>query len=247
MSFKFGKIRVLETGHNSGPWNMALDEVLMHGAKDDMPILRLYGWQPPTVSIGYFQSIDEELDIKRCEQLGIGVVRRMTGGGAVLHESELTYSFITKTYPKNIMESYSLICDPVVMGINKLGFDAKFAPLNDIVVGNRKVSGNAQTRKKGILLQHGTILLDVDVEKMFFVLRIPSEKIKDKMIKDAKARVMGLNKPFEQVASALKESFGERFGSEVIADDLTMAETEQADKLAGEKYSSDLWNWKKRP
>jgi lipoate-protein ligase A len=246
MSFKFSKIRVLETGHNSGPWNMALDEVLMYGANYDMPILRLYGWQPPTVSIGYFQSIDEELDVKKCEQMGIDVVRRITGGGAVLHESELTYSFITKIYPKNIMESYNLICDPVVMCINKLGFNSKFAPLNDIVVDNRKVSGNAQTRKKGILLQHGTILLDVDVEKMFSVLKIPSEKIKDKMIKEAKARVMGLNKPFGQVACALKESFGEKFVSEVIADALTVKETVQAKKLASDKYASDLWIWKKR-
>lgn len=246
MSFGFGKIRVLETGHNSGPWNMALDEALMYSANYDMPILRLYGWQPPTVSIGYFQSIDEEVDVKKCEQLGIDVVRRLTGGGSVLHESELTYSFITKTYPKNIMESYSLICDPVVMCINKLGFNAKFAPLNDIVVGNKKVSGNAQTRKKNTLLQHGTILLDVDVEKMFSVLRVPSEKIKDKMISDAKSRVTGLNKTFEQVACALKESFGERFGSEVISDNPTIQETEKTKKLASEKYASDPWNWKKR-
>src|SRR5215217_2330121 len=240
MSFKFSKIRTLETGYNSGAWNMALDEVLMNCINyHSMPILRIYGWRPPTVSIGYFQSMDEEVDIKRCRRMGIDVVRRITGGGAVLHESELTYSFITKIYPKNIMESYSLICDPVVMCVNKLGFNAKFAPLNDIVVDNRKVSGNAQTRKKSILLQHGTILLDVDVEKMFFVLKIPSEKIKDKMINDAKARVMGLNKTFEQVSSALKESFGEKFGSEIIADDLTMKEKEQAEKLASEKYASD--------
>ena len=60
MSFKFSKIRILETGYNSGPWNMALDEVLMYCANYDIPILRLYGWQPPAVSIGYFQSMDEE-------------------------------------------------------------------------------------------------------------------------------------------------------------------------------------------
>jgi lipoate---protein ligase len=246
VSLKFGKIRILETGHNPGPWNMALDEVLMHGANNDMPILRLYGWQPPTVSIGYFQNIDEEVDLKKCAQMGIDVVRRMTGGGAVLHDSELTYSFITNIYPKNIMESYNLICDPVVMCINKLGFNAKFAPLNDIVVDNKKVSGNAQTRKKNTLLQHGTILLGVNVEKMFSVLKIPSEKIRDKMISDAKSRVMGLNKTFEEVSWALKESFGEKFGSEIVADDPTIEETEKAKKLACEKYASDPWNWKKK-
>src|SRR5919107_4349735 len=135
MSFKFSKIRTLETGYNSGPWNMALDEVLMNCINyHSMPILRIYGWKPPTVSIGYFQSLDEEVDIKRCKQMGIDVVRRITGGGAVLHELELTYSFITNVYSKNIMESYNLICEPIVMCINKLGFNAKFALLNDIIV-----------------------------------------------------------------------------------------------------------------
>jgi lipoate-protein ligase A len=246
MSFKFSKIRILESGYDSGPWNMALDEVLMYNANYDIPILRLYGWQPPAVSIGYFQSMDEEVDVKTCKQMGIDVVRRITGGGAVLHESELTYSFITKIYPKNIMESYNLLCDPVVMCINKLGFNAKFVPLNDITVDNKKVSGNAQTRKKNILLQHGTILLDVNVEKMFSVLKVPSEKIKDKMINEAKARVMGLNKTFEQVAYNLKKSFGEKFGAEIIIDDLSIKETENAKKLASEKYASDPWNWKKK-
>ena len=246
MSFKFSKIRILETGYNSGPWNMALDEVLMYCANYDIPILRLYGWQPPTVSIGYFQSMDEEVDVKKCKQMGIDVVRRITGGGAVLHESELTYSFITKIYPKNIIESYDLICDPVVMCINKLGFNAKFAPLNDIIIDKKKVSGNAQTRKKNILLQHGTILLDVNVEKMFSVLKIPSEKINNKMINDVKARVMGLNRTFEQVAYNLKESFSEKFGAEIIADNLTMEEKENTKKLACEKYTSDPWNWKKK-
>jgi lipoate-protein ligase A len=144
------------------------------------------------------------------------------------------------------MESYNLICDPVVMSINKLGFNAKFAPLNDIVIDNKKVSGSAQTRKKNILLQHGTILLNVNVEKMFSVLKVPSEKIKDKMINDVKARVMGLNKTFEQVAFNLKESFSEKFGAEIIIDNLTKEENENTKKLAGEKYASDRWNWRKK-
>ena len=122
---------------------------------------------------------------------------------------------------------------------------AKFAPLNDIVVNNKKVSGNAQTRKKNTLLQHGTILLDVNVEKMFSVLKVPSEKIKDKMINDVKARVMGVNKTFEQVAHNLKESFCERFDAEIIVDNLTIEEKEKARKLASEKYISNHWNWKK--
>jgi lipoate-protein ligase A len=107
------------------------------------------------------------------------------------------------------------------------------------------VSGNAQTRKKGILLQHGTILLNVNFEKMFSVLKVPSEKLKDKMINDAKERVMGLDKTFEQVAYNLKESFSEKFSAEIIVDSLTSKEKESTKKLVDEKYISDQWNRKK--
>ncbi|HEX9320048.1 MAG TPA: biotin/lipoate A/B protein ligase family protein [Nitrososphaeraceae archaeon] len=243
---KFNSIRLLETGFSPGSWNMALDEVLLTNCIDDnTPILRLYGWSPAAVSIGYFQSMDEEVNVDKCNDLGIEVVRRMTGGGAVLHQSELTYSFITKTYPMNILASYQLICDPVVMGINKLGFRSMYVPLNDILVNNKKVSGNAQTRKNNTLLQHGTILLNVDFDKMFSVLNVPSEKVKDKMLEDVKSRVMALNKTFEEVAYNLKESFSEKFNAQFILGGLTDKEKKDTKKLASEKYSAYQWNWKR--
>ena len=242
----FKQIRVLETGCNPGEWNMALDETLVTNLVDhDNPILRLYGWQPPCVSIGYFQSMEEEVDVLKCSNMGVDVVRRMTGGGAVLHEFELTYTFITKNYPANILESYHLICEPVVLCLDRLGYSAKYVPLNDIVVDNKKVSGNAQTRKNNTLLQHGTILLAVDVEKMFSMLKVPSEKIKDKMIKDVNARVTGINKSFEEAASNLKESFAELFGAQIITDTLRSKEKKDTEKLVIEKYSSRQWNWRK--
>jgi len=101
---KFSKIRVLETGHNPGSWNMALDEVLMNGVRE-VPILKIYGWKPSCVSIGYFQSMDEEVNLEKCKEMGIDSVRRITGGGADFHESELTYSFISRNYPQSIMQS----------------------------------------------------------------------------------------------------------------------------------------------
>ena len=240
------QIRVLETGYNPGAWNMALDEaLLMHCVDYATPILRIYGWQPPCVSIGYFQSIEEEVDVLKCGNMGVDVVRRITGGGAVLHEFELTYTFISKTYPSNIMKSYETICRPVVLCLNKLGYDAKYIPLNDIVVDNKKVSGNAQTRKNNTLLQHGTILLSVDVEKMFSMLKVPSEKIKDKMINDVKDRVSGINKSFEEVARNLKESFAEKFGAQIIIDTLSSNEKKDTEKMVIEKYSSKQWNRRK--
>lgn len=244
MNFKFDKIRVLETGYNPASWNMALDEVLLNKTVDT-PILRLYGWKPPAVSIGYFQSMDEEVNVNECKQHGIDVVRRITGGGAVFHDSELTYSFLTKKYPQSIIESYELICDAIIIAINELGFVSKFSPLNDITINGKKVSGNAQTRKNNTLLQHGTILLNADIDEMFSVLKVSSEKIRDKMITDARQRVTVLNKTFDETAAALKTGFSEKFGARLVIDTLTKEEEAETKKLVREKYATHQWNWKR--
>ena len=224
---------------------MGLDQTLMSTVEDFIPILRLYGWKPSAVSIGYFQSLEQEVNVKKCKELGIDVVRRITGGGAVLHEYELTYSFITKIYPANIIESYRSICEPVVTCLYDLGFDAKFSPLNDITVENKKVSGNAQTRRNNVLLQHGTILLDVNVDKMFSVLKVPSEKIKDKIIQDVKERVMGLKVSYDEVANKLWRSFGQKFQAEVFKDDVKSDESIEAKIMQKYKYSTYEWNYKR--
>jgi lipoate---protein ligase len=242
---RYEKIRTLETGYNPAAFNMAIDESLMETA-GEMPILRIYGWSPPAVSIGYFQSMNEEVDFAKCRQIGVDVVRRLTGGGAVLHEFELTYSFVTKEYPQNIMESYRWICEAIVLSIKRLGFDASFVPLNDIVIANKKVSGNAQTRKKGVLLQHGTILLDIDVSKMFSVLKVPSEKIRDKIIKDAKERVTSLSgTTFDDMTTSLKTSFAEKFECTMLEDTLSSKEISRAKWLAERKYTSKEWNFRR--
>ncbi len=240
MSVKFDKIRVIETGYNSAAWNMALDEVLMSSV-NDTPILRLYGWRPPAVSIGYFQSLEEEVDLESCKKIGIDVVRRITGGGAVLHDAELTYSFVTRRYPQSIIESYKWICDAIIMGINRLGFNANFVPLNDIVLGGKKVSGNAQTRRNGVLLQHGTLLLTVDIEKMFSVLKVPSEKLRDKMVQNAKERVTGLRRSFEEVSEAVKQGFAKRLNAELTPYNISPDEKMVIKNLVKEKYSKLEW------
>ncbi|MDQ3718931.1 MAG: lipoate--protein ligase family protein [Thermoproteota archaeon] len=244
-TIRFRKIRALETGYNNAALNMAIDEALMENI-DHAPILRIYGWRPAAVSIGYFQSIKEEIDLEKCSRMGVDVIRRLTGGGAVLHEMELTYSFITKQYPQNIMESYTWICEAIVISMNRLGFDASFVPLNDIVVNGKKVSGSAQTRRKGVLLQHGTLLLGVDVDKMFCVLKVPSEKVKDKIIKDVKERVTSLSGiTFEEMASSLKTSFATKFDAKLLADTMSTKEINRAMWLAERKYSTKEWNFRR--
>src|SRR5215204_2396116 len=234
-TIRFSKIRALETGYKSAALNMAIDEALIESI-DESPVFRVYGWRPAAVSVGYFQSIRDEVD----------VVRRLTGGGAVLHEFELTYSFITKQYPQNIMESYRWICEALLMSIKRLGFNANFVPLNDVVVNGKKVSGSAQTRRKGVLLQHGTVLLNVDVDKMFSVLKVPSEKLRDKIIKDVKQRVTSLEGiTFDEMASSLKTSFATKFDAKLVSDCLSTHEVSRAKWLEEGKFSSREWNFRR--
>jgi len=152
----------------------------------------LYGWKPSAVSIGYFQGLEEEVDLAVAQKEGVSVVRRITGGGAVFHDAELTYSFVTREFEENILDSYRQICGAVLSGLKTIGIEGQFAPLNDLILGGKKFSGNAQTRKNGVLLQHGTILLDVDVDRMFSLLKVPSEKMRDKIVSDVKMRVTGI-------------------------------------------------------
>jgi lipoate-protein ligase A len=235
---KFEKIRVLETGNNIGSLNMAIDEFLLYNCSD--PVLRIYGWSKPCISIGYFQSTDD-INYKKCLEQNIDIVRRITGGGAVFHDMELTYSFVTKNFPQGILESYKEISGIVIQALKKLGLDAKFSPLNDVTVNGKKVCGNAQTRKNNTLLQHGTILLKVDIEKMFSLLNVPIEKISDKKISDVKNRVSGISKTFDQVSEALKDSTRDVFGGKLVSYTLNQEELKSCQKLADEKFSTNNW------
>jgi len=169
-------LRLIRYSENDGFLNMAIDEALINLVSDEksQATIRFYGWKPNCVSIGFFQSINDEVNLDMAKKLGVDIVRRYTGGGAVFHHDEITYSIILpeRFVSSDIIESYSKICKGVIFGLNNLGLNASFKPINDIIVNNKKISGNAQTRKRGVLLQHGTILIDVDLNKMFSLLKV---------------------------------------------------------------------------
>jgi len=251
------KWRLLKTQNNSAFTNMAIDRAVMVANSQDKvpPTIRFYTWQPPAISIGYFQSLNEEVDLEVCENLGVEYVRRITGGGAVFHDKELTYSIVISEshplVPKNILESYRRICGAIIKGLKHLWIESKYAPVNDIIVNNKKISGSAQTRKFKTVLQHGTVLIDVDVDKMFMLLKVPNEKIKDKMIADVKQRVTSIKHisgnivSFNDAADAMKTGFEEEFGIELVDGNLTKEEIELTKKFEKEYFSTDEWNYKR--
>ncbi len=246
------KWRILKIREDCAAMQMAIDEAIMMTRSMNKVVntLRFYTWKPAAVSIGFFQSLEKEVDKQKLKEYGYDVVRRYTGGGAVLHDKEITYSIILSDsdVPSDIIKSYEKICSGIIRGLGKLNLNGEFKPINDIIVNGKKISGNAQTRKNGIVLQHGTILIDVNIEKMFSVLKVPDEKLKDKIIKIAAERVTCINKESEKEVSikeledVLKQGLEEVFKVTFIYDNLTKEEEELAQKLYKEKYSTEEWS-----
>jgi len=244
--------RVLPLRMDDAVTSMALDEaVLRLNSEGRSPnTLRFWRWQPSAVSIGYFQSLELEVNLEEARREGVQVVRRITGGGAVFHDTngELTYSLVCKEedLPRDILESYRLICGGLVKGLGLLGLEAEFRPVNDVLVRGRKISGSAQTRRWGSVLQHGTILISPDVRLMFRVLRVSPEKLSDKAISSVFERVttiereLGRKPGFEEVREAMIKGFEGVLGVGFEEGDLTGEELELARELAL-KYSSEEW------
>jgi len=251
------KWRYLITNNLSAARNMAIDRAVLVANSEGKapPTVRFYTWSPPAISIGYFQSLADEVDLEKCTSLGVDYVRRITGGGAVFHEDELTYSIVIPEshpeIPKNIMDSYARICGAVVTGLKNLEIESSYVPVNDIISGGKKISGSAQTRKLKTVLQHGTVLMEVDVEKMFSLLRVPNEKIRDKMISDVKQRVTSIKHllddsvSFDKAAAAMKNGFEEEFGIELVSGELTDYELDLTDKFEKECFGNAGWNHKR--
>jgi lipoate-protein ligase A len=250
------KVRVINTGFHDAYYNMALDQALSESvAESGVPVLKMYGWSPAAVSVGYFQKFEEEVDLEKCKEFGVDTVRRITGGGAVFHDKEITYSFIIPLGSDFIrqptLDSYEDICQGIIKAGEFLNLDVKFVPLNYLVIGQQKVSINAQTRRNGVLIQHGTIILDLNIDKMIEILLVPNEKIKDKMIERIKERVtsislqLGREVLFDEMADVLKVGFVKAFPLLKFENsEVTPNEEMKAVKYAKEKYSDDSWRFK---
>lgn len=197
--------RLLEMGASSAAMNMAIDEaVLLSVSQGEVPpTLRFYAWERPSLSLGYFQRIKRDVDLQAIKARGFDWVRRMTGGRAVLHDRELTYSVHVPGQHRfakaSVVESYRLLSEGLRAGFETLGLHAQIVSLSDederkryassgsaacfdspswyeLVVDGRKIAGSAQVRAHGGLLQHGALLLELSAEDLFSVLQFRSEE-----------------------------------------------------------------------
>src|SRR3989338_1233285 len=174
------KWRLLELEELDAFTNMAVDEALtlMIGSGKSLPTIRFYKWKPGAVSLGYFQKADD-INLEYCKEKDIGVVRRLTGGKAVYHDSrDLTYSVIAPVslFSSDLRESYSEMCSWLINGLKEIGITAVLEDSNDLTVDGKKISGNAQARVNGCVLQHGTIVYGFDIDRTMQVLKLNNKK-----------------------------------------------------------------------
>ncbi|ABN69304.1 biotin/lipoate A/B protein ligase [Staphylothermus marinus F1] len=237
-------------------YNMAMDETLLIlREKGLIPnTVRIYIMRPSAVTIGYFQRIKDVLNLDYLDKYGIDYTRRITGGGAVYHDQdgEITYSITTDidSISKNILESYRKICSGIVEALKELGVKAEYKPINDIVVMGKKISGNAQTRRRKALMQHGTLMYGTNIDILAKVLKPPKEKLSSHKAKTIHDRVTTLEKILgykprkEDVIDALIKGFEKALRIRLVRDNYWKEELELANSLI-DKYRSKEWIFKR--
>jgi lipoyl(octanoyl) transferase len=255
----------------SGAWNMAVDEVLLDGVAADSapPTLRFYSWSPACLSLGYFQPFSV-VNVEGCRRLGIDVVRRPTGGRAILHDRELTYSVALPAsvlgHEAGILPSYRRLSRALQAGLQRLGIDAGLAPeseapiraeqgpacfdrpsAHEILLHGRKLVGSAQVRRAGTLLQHGSIVIEPRMATLVACLRLEDDPL------TAAARLgagvaglaeVGAIEP-ASIAAGIAEAVAGEFEVHLAPSRLTEGESAAAGLLARMKYA--LPEWTERP
>ncbi len=263
--------RLLTTPSAAGAWNMAVDEALLDFVRrgDSAPTLRLYAWDPPCLSLGYAQPY-ADVDAARLTQRGWGVVRRATGGRAILHTDELTYSVIARAdEPRmagTVLESYNRLAQAMLHAMRELGLPVEMqtnaqepAPSTptpvcfevpsayEITVGGRKLIGSAQARKKDGVLQHGSLPLTGDLTRICQALFFMDESARARASTRLLARastvesVLGRASDWATAAEAFVCGFEVHLGLTFERGELSASERTRAEQLVSEKYAHPSW------
>jgi len=263
--------RLLITPPARGAWNMAVDEsILEHiGRNESIPTLRLYAWTPACLSLGHAQPF-ADVDMPRLKQHGWEVVRRLTGGRAILHTDELTYSVIAPSNEPqvdgSVLESYNRLAQALLLAVKSLeipveikeGKASENATPNpicfevpstyEITVNGKKLIGSAQARKKEGVLQHGSLPLTGDLTRICQALKFENESARiiagQRLLERATTIESALGKgvSLEKAEQAFIHAFEAQLGLSFEQGELSVSELKRADELVKEKYDHPSWN-----
>lgn len=253
--------RLIREDTRIGPMNMALDEIAAEtAAAGGSRTVRVYQWEPATLSLGYHQN-PETIDWEFCEREGISVTRRPTGGGAIYHDTrgDISYSIVAPAdeLPGDLMKTYELLCEPLFRGFDRLDISVKFAdekcsalfepacylralhPAHDVVASDgRKISGNAQYRRRDSVIQHGSVLFSDDTERHLncFIDSPLPERFRERVTNIREHRDVNRTAAVGAFENALSAWADAEVGE--WRDD----ELDRARERARKKYESDDWN-----
>ncbi len=261
---KLGVWRLLELEVRDAFANMAIDEAIVSARTEWLVpnTLRFYRWNPSAVSVGRFQDVSNEVNVENCRRHGVDIVRRISGGGAVYHdhEGEITYSVVVNEKDlegKDFVSAYKMICNGLIEAASILGIQVDFRPGDpkrcpNITINGKKISGSSQYRGRSVLLQHGTFLVELKLEKMFRFLKVPWAKcymdvlpLAEKRLTSVK-RELGSDVTMEEVYQALIAGFEKALQIHLVKRDLSSYEQTISKKLLTEKFVTEDWNFKSR-
>lgn len=245
---------------------MAIDEALLRSfdPASSRPVLRLYGWNPPALSLGRFQKAAEVLDLERCRDDGVAVVRRVTGGGVIYHADELTYSLVCAPGQippaSSIKDSFRVLTGFLLVFYRALGLNADYATdivpegtrlgertafcfagkeSFDILADGRKIGGNAQRRLKGVIFQHGSIPLQNRAVTGLGYMREQAPEHAEGTLSLAEC---GVRADWDGLVNDISAAFSGYFGAVLRNETLSEAERADMEKLLASKYRSESWN-----
>jgi lipoyl(octanoyl) transferase len=265
------RFRYLNTGESCAYYNMALDEALfLNSISSDQPILRLYTWSSPSITIGFFQDAEKTINLQYCKENRIQIVRRLTGGRGVLHDKELTYSVIippsSKLFKVKKEELYKIISKALISGLEKIGVKGQLTKpkyksknyidkakcfssisLYEITIDGKKLVGSAQKRTENGVIQQGSILLDLDplLNNKVFITQNNDHSFDDNRIITI-AKILGHKPEISILKDSIVSGFEKIFNLELIQSKPTNEELCLAEKLLKEKYSKDDWNYQRK-
>ena len=247
------KWRLIEQQAYDAHMNMAVDHAVYESVANgrELPTIRFYKWNKSSVSLGAYQN-PKEINLDACKKHNIGIVRRMTGGRAVYHDKvDFTYSVIApiRVFNYSIQNAYREICSCIISTLSELGIKAAIENKNDIIVGNKKISGNAaKAMDKGIYLQHGTLIYDIDFDVMPKILNISQDLVKEKVTSILQHKKQSNASEFvstsetrsqltqKKVYDTLKNNFDK--GKDFKIEELSKYALMRANDLAKTKYST---------
>jgi lipoate-protein ligase A len=270
MKYPFQKWQLLITPPSPGGWNMAVDETIMElvDQNEAVPCLRLYAWEPPCLSIGYAQTFSD-INLLLLANLGWDWVRRPTGGRAILHTDELTYSVIAPSSDPRltggVLESYRRLSPALLTALHILNIPAISQPGKisnsqfngavcfevpsnyEITVDGKKLIGSAQARRKNVVLQHGTFPLSGDLTRIIQVLSFPDEQTRQtarlRLLSHSTTaeQVLGRGITWQDAANAFISGFQTELSLEFIPASLSPQVITRAEHLLRKKYAHPAW------